>query len=190
LLPGKSPPSKEEAAMASVVFLRGVNVGGHRKFQPSVLARELAEFDVVNVGAAGTLVVRRAVPAAMLHGLVLGRLPFEAELMICRGRDILELLRRDPFAGQIPPQARPFLTVLAKRPRKLPPLPHCQPAGDRWEVKVLDVTGRFALSLWRKMGRILLYPNEVVEKTLGIAATTRSWNTILTIRDLLAEPLE
>ena len=43
--------------MALVVLLRGVNVGGHKAFQPSALAKELADFDVVNVGAAGTFVV-------------------------------------------------------------------------------------------------------------------------------------
>ncbi len=39
--------------MALVVFLRGVNVGGHRTFRPSLLARALSRYDVVNVGAAG-----------------------------------------------------------------------------------------------------------------------------------------
>ena len=46
--------------MAWVVFLRGVNVGGHKAFRPSVVAKDLAEFDVVNVGAAGTFVVRKS----------------------------------------------------------------------------------------------------------------------------------
>src|SRR5256886_14475391 len=41
--------------MALIVFLRGVNVGGHRAFRPSILARELSDYDVVNVGAAGTV---------------------------------------------------------------------------------------------------------------------------------------
>ncbi len=45
--------------MAVVVFLRGVNVGGHRTFRPSLLAKELHDYDVVNVGAAGTFVVRK-----------------------------------------------------------------------------------------------------------------------------------
>jgi hypothetical protein len=40
--------------MALVVFLRGVNVGGHKAFRPSALAGALADFDVVNVGASGT----------------------------------------------------------------------------------------------------------------------------------------
>ena len=42
--------------MALVVFLRGVNVGGHRTFRPSLLARQLEPYGVVNVGAAGTFV--------------------------------------------------------------------------------------------------------------------------------------
>ena len=50
--------------MALVVLLRGVNVGGHRTFRPTVLVRRLESLDVVNVGAAGTFVVRRPVARA------------------------------------------------------------------------------------------------------------------------------
>ena len=60
--------------MASVVFFRAVNVGGHQKFQPSVLAKKLANFGVVNVGAAGTLVVRKPVNQAALRAEILRRL--------------------------------------------------------------------------------------------------------------------
>ena len=42
--------------MALLVFLRGMNVGGHRRLRPAALARELAAYDVVNVGAAGTAI--------------------------------------------------------------------------------------------------------------------------------------
>jgi uncharacterized protein (DUF1697 family) len=45
--------------MALVVFLRGINVGGHRTLRPSTLAAELSRYDVENVGAAGTFVVRK-----------------------------------------------------------------------------------------------------------------------------------
>jgi uncharacterized protein (DUF1697 family) len=174
--------------MASVVFMRGVNVGGHKKFHPSVLARELADFDVVNVGAAGTFVVRRPISQADLRAEILRRLPFEAELMISPGRNIVELVCGDSFPPRrLEKDVRPFVTVMAKPPRALPRLPFCQPSADRWEVKVVAVNGRFALSLWRKMGRGILYPNEVVEKYFGVAATTRGWNTITTILELLGE---
>src|SRR6185369_14338713 len=45
--------------MASVVFMWFVSYGGHRAFRPAALARDLAKFEVVNVGAAGTFVVKK-----------------------------------------------------------------------------------------------------------------------------------
>ena len=45
--------------MALIIFFRGINVGGHRTFRASMLARELGAYDGVNVGAAGTFVVRK-----------------------------------------------------------------------------------------------------------------------------------
>jgi hypothetical protein len=44
--------------MPSVVFLRAINVGGTNRSQPALIAKELAKFDVVNIGAVGTFVVR------------------------------------------------------------------------------------------------------------------------------------
>jgi uncharacterized protein (DUF1697 family) len=172
--------------MALVVFMRGVNVGGHRTFRPGALARELAALDVVNVGAAGTFVVRKAIGQAALRAELLRRLPFEAELMICRGRDLLGLACGEPFADEPSHKdARRFVSVLAQRPRTLPPLPICQPPGDEWQVKILGVCGRFAVSLWRRLGRAVVYPNEVVEKKLGVSATTRNWNTVSAVCDVL-----
>ncbi len=172
--------------MALVVFLRGVNVGGHRTFQPSVLARELAEFGVVNVGAAGTFVIRKTIGPRALRAEVLRRLAFKAELMICPGRDLIDLACGEPFGDEPSHQdARRFISVMAKRPRALPRLPINQPPGDKWQVKIIAIWGRFALSLWRRLGRTLVYPNEVVEKNLGVPATTRNWNTISAICDIL-----
>src|SRR5437867_6082833 len=69
--------------MALVVFLRAVNVGGHNTFRPSVLANELREYDVVNIGAAGTFVVRRAVSQEKFRRELLNRLAFPTHIMIC-----------------------------------------------------------------------------------------------------------
>src|SRR4051794_408506 len=129
--------------MAWVVFLRGVNVGGRRTFQPTALAKELADFDVVNVGAAGTLVVRKAATQAALKAALLRKLPVEAELMICRSREILDLASRKPFGDAPPdPDVTRYVSVLAKVPRTPAALPVTRPAGDDWQVKVFDVTGR------------------------------------------------
>lgn len=53
--------------MASVVFFRAVNVGKHQRFKPGELAKELSDLRAVNVGAAGTLVVKETISAAKLQ---------------------------------------------------------------------------------------------------------------------------
>ncbi len=167
--------------MALVAFLRGVNVGGNKTFRPSILAKELAEFDVVNVGAAGTFVVRGKVSPAKLRAEILRRLQFKAEIMICRGQDLIDLQHSEPFRNLPDKDVRPFVCVMQKTPTNLPRLPLVRPEGDKWEVKLLRVVGVCVLAVWRRQGKGMLYPNEVVEKTFGQPATTRSWNTIVSV---------
>src|SRR5262249_46800717 len=139
--------------MAWVVFLRGVNVGGHKAFQPSAVAKELADFDAVNVGAAGTFVIRKPVSQRSLRAELLRLVPFEAELMICPGRDLIDLACEDSFPGGPPGDGvERFLSVLAKCPRTLPDFPVSQPDDDAWQVKIVGVIGRCALSLRRRQG--------------------------------------
>ena len=172
--------------MASVVFLRAVNVGGNRKFQPSLFARALSQWDVVNVGAAGTFVIRKPIGEAAVRAGFVAQLPFETHLTICRGRDLLDLAAAKPFsrtpAGN---DTRPFVSVLAKRPSTPPHLPISQPPGEKWQVRIVGVSGKLVLSLMRRLGKTMLYPNEVVEKHFGIPATTRNWNTIVTLCEIL-----
>jgi uncharacterized protein (DUF1697 family) len=169
--------------MAAVVFFRAVNVGGHQAFKPGSLAKDLAEFGVVNLGAAGTLVVREPVAPARLRDEILRRLPFEPELMICGARDVLALAHGswfdDAAAGEGVGQ---FVSVLSTTPRALPRLPLEQPAGGNWEVRIIAIVGQFVLSV-RRLGQT--YSNAVVEKQLGISATTRNWNIIERLRQIL-----
>jgi uncharacterized protein (DUF1697 family) len=175
--------------MAWVVFFRAVNVGGHQTFRPGLLAKELAEFDVVNLGAAGTFVVRGKITEAKLRDEILRRLPFQPELMICPARDVLALARTGAFgvapAGK---DIQKFVTVMLRAPapgQDAPQLPHDQPAGAKWEIRVARVIGQFALSFRCPRIRGTFYPNAVVEKHFGIPATTRNWNTIVAIHELL-----
>jgi uncharacterized protein (DUF1697 family) len=173
--------------MSSVVFFRAVNVGGHQKFQPSVLAKKLADFGVVNIGAAGTFVVREPVTAAKLRAEIHRQLPFQPELIICPAREVITLARSDPFrkkpAGI---DTVSYVTILQKALKNLPALPLEQPSGKKWEVRVFGVSGRFVLSFWQRQQKGILYPNAVVEKQFGVSATTRNWNTIAAIAEALA----
>src|SRR5438132_9623406 len=102
--------------MASVVFIRGVNVGKHKRFQPAALARELAHLDVVNIGAAGTFVIRKPVGEEELRAQIRQKLPFDAEVMICSGEELLEFCAAPLPDETSAPDARPFLCVLARAP--------------------------------------------------------------------------
>jgi uncharacterized protein (DUF1697 family) len=179
--------------MASVIFFRATNVGGHQVFRPSALAKQLADFGVVNVGAAGTFVVRETVSAARLRNAIFNRLPFKPELIICpagevchpTARNMLALVNAESFLDEpVPKGITRYVTILQKAPAKPPRLPLEFPAVGKWEVKLVAIIGRFALSLHRP-GSKKIYPNAVLEKSLGVPATTRNWNTILAIHKIL-----
>jgi uncharacterized protein (DUF1697 family) len=82
------------ARMASVVFLRAVNVGGTNRYQPALIAKELAKFGFVNIGAVGTFVVREDVSESALRAALVRKLRFKCEIMICPARDVIRLVRR------------------------------------------------------------------------------------------------
>lgn len=174
--------------MSLVVFMRGVNVGSAKRFQPSRLAKELEHLGVSNLGAAGTFVVRGTLGQAALRAEFLRRLPFVCDLMVCEGRDLQKLAAAEPFPDA--PEGsdlRRFVSVLARRPPKRPALPWSYPAGDQWQVKVVGISGRFVLFHWRRLGTSSLEPNGLVEKQFGVSATTRNWNTILKVCKMLSE---
>ncbi len=172
--------------MASVVFLRGVNVGGYKTFRPSELAARLTKLRVVSIGAAGTFVVHADAGKADVRDAFAKALPFEANLMICADRDVIDLAAADPFADRSHPQSDgQFITVIEKRPRTLPKLPLYAPEGKNWQVALITLHKNFVISLHRRVGRNPLYANEVVEKHLGVVATTRGWPTIVRIRQAL-----
>ena len=176
--------------MASVVFIRGVNVGGHKVFRPSVLATQLADLGVVSVGAVGTFVVKADADAATIRRAFQKRLSFDAQLMICPARDVIDLVDRDPFSSDAAQKAdAQYVCVLEQRLRKRPRLPFYVPEGRDWQVGVIAIHGQFVAALFRRIGKRPLYPNQVVEKWLGAATTTRNWNTIVKVRRrLAAEP--
>lgn len=168
--------------MPQVIFLRGVNVGGHKTFKPSILAKELAHLDAVSIGAAGTFVIRKTISQSALRAEVLRKLPFEPQLMICRASEVLDLAAADPFAKHSSTKGVTFYVTIAAKPFKADVrLPITQPGGEQWQVKIIGIIGQFVLSLHRRVGKRLIYPNEVVEKMFGVGATTRNWNTILAV---------
>ncbi len=171
--------------MALVVFLRGCNVGGQRTFRPTLLAEQLKHYDVVNIGAAGTFVIRKRTSHARLRADLRGRLPFEVEVTICEGRDLISIATKDPFARE---PARSdivrFMSVFPKRPRRPPATPINLPADGEWVVRILTAEDRFLFGLYRRQMKAIGYLG-TIDRLFGERATTRNWNTITTIIEVL-----
>ena len=143
-----------------VVFLRAVNVGGANRCQPAAIAKQLAKFGVVNIGAVGTFVVREDVSESTLRAAFARKLPFKCEIMICPARAIIKLTSKDPFARQ--------------------------PSDDEWLLKIIAIQDRFVLGLYRRQMKAISYLGKI-EKLLGVPATTRNWNTIKKVANIATQ---
>jgi uncharacterized protein (DUF1697 family) len=179
--------------MRWVVFLRAVNVGKANRCQPALIAKQLARFGVVNIGAVGTFVVRENVSESTLRAAIAKKLPFKSEIMICPARDVIKLASKNPFARQPSgPDITRFVSVLAKplrraigsdlhqtsnRNHQTFDVPLSLPSDDDWLLKIIAIQGRFVLGLYRRQMKAISYLGKI-EKLLGAPATTRNWNTI------------
>ena len=172
--------------MALVVFLRGVNVGGHRRFRPSTLAAELKHLGALNIGTAGTLVIRARITRANLRAELTRRLPFETTIAICDGRDITRLFGKEPWARE---RARPdvvrFISVLTASPRLKPAMPMTFPPRGKWLVKILARDGCFIVGQYRRHMKTIGYLGGI-DRLFGVPVTTRSWSTMASIGRVLA----
>jgi len=171
--------------MALIVFLRGVNVGGHRTFRPSILARELSAYDVVSVGAAGSFVVRRPGSRAKFCAELMRKLPFQAEVVLCDSRNFIHLETDNPF-GTEPSRADVvrFVSILSKAVRVLPCIPAAVPPSGEWFVRVIGARDRFVFGEYRRHMKTIGYLGQL-DKLFGVPTTTRNWNTIMTILRIL-----
>ncbi len=173
--------------MALVVLLRGVNVGGHRTFRPTTLIEELKHLDAVNIGAAGTFVIRQPITREKLRAEFARRLPFDAEIMICQGREILTLMSQDPFAEQpLRPDIVRFVSVLSKRPQSAPPTPMSFPSSGKWLLKILARDNQFVFGVYRREMKAIGYLG-TLDRLFGVPVTTRNWNTITAIASVLGK---
>lgn len=185
-----APQTATMGSMALIVFVRGINVGGHRTFRPSMLAKQLGAYDVVNVGAAGTLVVREPGPRAQFLAELRRRLPFEATLAFCDGNELIRLEMDNPFGAEPPePNAVPFVSCLSKAGRRKVSLPVALPKEGHWLVRIIGSRNRLVYGLYRRHMKTIGYLGEI-DGLFGVSATTRSWNTILSVlRIVKSHPL-
>ena len=142
---------------------------------------------MINVGAVGTFVVRENITQSALRAAIAKKLPFKCEMMICPARQITRLASKKPFTDGSPdPNVTRFVNILGKRLTSFPLVPLCLPSYDDWLVKVIAIEDRFVLGLYRRQMKAITYLGKI-EKLLGVPATTRNWNTIQKVVQILSD---
>jgi len=175
----------KDQKMALIVFFRGINVGGYRKFRPSMLARELRAYDVVNVGAAGTLVVRQPGSRAKFLAELRRKLPFEATVAFCDGKDLIRLETENPFRNEPSrPDIVQFVSILSKASRGQASFPIAVPESGEWFVRIMGWKDRLVFGVYRRHMKTIGYLGHI-DELFGAPATTRSWSTILSVVRIL-----
>jgi len=171
--------------MALIVFFRGINVGGHRTFRPSVLAKELGIYDTVNVGTAGRLVVRKPGLRAKFLANLRRKLPFEATIAFCDGSDLIRLEMDNPFGTEpLPADVVQFVSILSEAGHRKVSLPIALPERGEWLVRIIGSKNRLVYGVYRRHMRTIGYLGQI-DRLFGAPATTRSWNTILSVLRIL-----
>jgi len=167
--------------MALIVFFRGINVGGHRTLRPTLLAKELAAYDVVNVGAAGTLVVRKLGTQARFVAELRRKLPFDAVVASCDSSELVRLEMDKPFrAERLRPDHVQFVSILSKDGRAKASLPATIRSDGEWFVRIIGARNRLVYGVYRRHMKTIGHLGRI-DELFGAPATTRSWSTILSV---------
>ena len=150
-----------------------------------MLARELGAYDVVNVGAAGTFVVRKPVSRANFLAALRRKLRFDVEVAFCEGKDLIQLEMENPFGTEPPrPDVVRFATILSRAGRRKVCLPIAIPEDGECFVRIIGLKNRLAFGVYRRHMKTISYLGQI-DELLGAPATTRSWNTILSVLRIL-----
>jgi hypothetical protein len=130
-------------------------------------------------------VIRQPVSHAQLRAEIACRLPFDAEIVICQGREIVRLVSHDFFASHsVRLDIVRFVSVLSRPSRSPPRLPIILPSRGKWLLKVIARDGRFVFGLYRRHMKVISYLG-TLDRVFGAPATTRNWNTIEAIAKIL-----
>jgi len=150
-----------------------------------MLAKDLAAYDVVNVGAAGTLVVRKPGARARFLAELRRKIPFQTVVSFCDASDLLQLEIENPFRSETSrPDAVQFVSILSRDVRRKASLPIALPGGEEWLVRIFGLRNRLVFGVYRRHMRTIGYLGQI-DNVFGAPATTRSWKTVLSVLRIL-----
>jgi uncharacterized protein (DUF1697 family) len=167
-----------------VVFLRGINVGGHNIVKMDKIAELFAAMGFADVKIyiqSGNVVFRAKEKnlddlAARIEGELQKLVENEVRVMLRTLAELTVMVKENPFKkAEAEPDVKLYVTFLCEDPKNKAALQLISPKKD---VDVFLVQNRTVFSISRIVKGSYGFPNAFVEKELGGCATTRNWNTI------------
>lgn len=176
----------------SVAFLRAINVAGHATVRMSDLRDAFAAAGCKGVRTyiqSGNVVFEApaADATAVLHKVrakLRDLLGGEPEVLFRTAQEIGKIVATAPFRRlEARPGLKLYVAFLSRKPKKKPRFPLRSPP-EALEAVGMSSREVFIVSRRKKSG-FYGFPNNFIEKELGVRATSRNWSTVTKIADLL-----
>lgn len=167
-----------------VALLRKVNVGGNNLIRMAALRRALEGVGLKNVRTfqqAGNIVFESAAKnrrpiAAKVEKLLSQSLDTNLRAIVFSLDDLAKMAKQDPFTLVEPGDVMLCVVFLFDEPSETPVLPLIA-TTDNLELIAIRDRAAFVVARRKKTGWFG-FPNNFVEKQLGVTATTRQWSTL------------
>jgi uncharacterized protein (DUF1697 family) len=169
-----------------VAFLRGINVGGHKKVSMSELKKvfERQGFqDVKTLLASGNVVFHGEEELTRnISGNLEKALGFATQTTVLPFEVIEAIVKSDPFkAVRVTPQIRLYVTFLKEEPKTGLKIPY---ASDDESFRIIGLTDKAIFSVVDLEKTGTADAMNMLEKEFGKSITTRNYNTIVRIAKL------
>ena len=158
-----------------VALLRAINVGGKNLLKMDVLRKAFESAGLKNVRTfqqAGNVVFE----ATRIKRNFLQSLNLQTTVIVLSLTELKQIIDSDPFKKVAPDDVMLCVVFFAGEPVTKPKLPLTSKT-ERLELIAINDLAAFVVARRKKTGWFG-FPNNFVEKQLGVTATTRQWSTV------------
>ena len=167
-----------------VALLRAINVGGKNLLKMDALRNAFESAGLKNVRTfqqAGNVVFETAKTnpeqmASNIEKSLFQTLNFKTNVIVLSLPDLKRIIENDPFPRIAPGDVMLCVVFLFEKPLGNFNLP-INSTTDKLELIAIDKRAAYVVARRKKTGWFG-FPNNFVEKQLGVTATTRQWSTI------------
>ena len=170
-----------------IAFLRGINVGGHKKVPMAELRKRMEALgfvQVITILNSGNVIFNASErEEGSLEAGIAKKLKqsfgFPIPVLIRKAETVAHLLEANPFQEiEVTKDIRLYISFLKEEPSNLPTLPWANEDGS---YRILQVKGRAVCSVLNLSATQTTEGMKVLEQLFGKNITTRNWNTLLRI---------